>query len=116
MLVPVLSLALLQLPPRQGSGAVLYASCREALNIQAEPDHRSTEEVLLASHCTSYITGYIDALATNPSLCLTALAKANMFIGIYVAYMDAHPNEMNADQGVGLYDTLKATYPCPVKK
>jgi hypothetical protein len=116
MLLPMLAVALLQLPPRQGSGAILYASCREALHIQAEPDHRSTEEVLIATHCTSYISGFVDASATDPSLCLTPLARANMFVRIYVAYMDAHPGEMNADQGVGLYNALKATYTCPAKK
>ncbi len=117
MLIPTLSLALMQTKyAAPESGASLYEACRAALRIQVKPDQLSTSDLEGGLQCTSYIAGFVDASSSDPTLCLRIEAHLNVFVGIYVAYMEAHPKEMNESRAVGVYDTLKANYPCPVQK
>lgn len=115
MLAPVLALAMMQAPATVtefNKGSHLYRQCRAALRVD-EGNARDDDQVE-ASYCAAFMAGFTEGLtvAGDRKLC-TVDATMGTIARVFVAYMDAHPKNMDEIRTVGLINALIEKYACP---
>ncbi|MGD0340042.1 MAG: Rap1a/Tai family immunity protein [Bacteroidota bacterium] len=102
-------------------GNELLRGCNSVIK-QENGDKLSTTELVLAAHCTGYVSGFIDSHTidsyafekyTQKKLlyCLPE-SKINQFVRVIVKYLRDHPAKLHNDARMLVLDALFEAFPC----
>jgi len=68
---------------------------------------------LRANFCVGYVTGALDALSLDGTICLRSTGSTTLqAVGVLRKFLSDHPERWNESPGVLVSSVLKETFPC----
>jgi hypothetical protein len=103
-------------------GNELLGYCNSVIK-QENGDTLSTTELVLAAHCTGYVSGFIDSHAIDSYLfekntqkkllyCLPPNSKIIQFVRVIVKYLNEHPEKLHNGARMLVMEALNEAFPC----
>jgi hypothetical protein len=101
-------------PDQTRTGLWLYHACQASIRVSdaISYDVLPTEVIRSGAECLDYFRGFMDAVTVIPDICIDSEVTMGTLIRLYVSVMQINPKLMDARTVVGVYGTLKASYPC----